>query len=189
MQHTCNRNPTLISDPKFSQVSTLPQVSCHQSFRWQWFIFWFALVPLLGTTLAAASNKAHPGWAAPMLGLTAIAATLSMAATNLSLNNVDAFYQTGGAILARARTMFAGFLILSAGLLLLLFGLGAAMQGRGEEEEEAGSGGKRGYERGGGGGGYGQGQPSQPTVTYGAPTGAAGEGATRTAQGTPGPAV
>ena len=113
--------------------------------------------------------------------MTGIAATLSMVVTNLSLNNVSAFYENGGSILSRARTMFAGFLILSAGLLLSLFGIGAAMQHRGDDDEEEVAGGKRGYERGGG---YTQG-PSQPTVTYGAPTG----GAARTTQGTPGPAV
>ena len=71
--------------------------------------------------------------------------------------------------------MFAGFLILAAGLLALLFGLGAAMEGRRDDEgEDYEGGGKRGYERGGGAGPQ---RTAQPTVTYGAPTGAATGGA------------
>jgi hypothetical protein len=63
--------------------------------------------------------------------------------------------------------MFSGFLILAAGLLLMLFALGAAMEGRGaEDDEDLYAGGKRG--------GAGRVQQQQPTtVTYGAPTGAA----------------
>ena len=69
--------------------------------------------------------------------------------------------------------MFAGFLILATGLATMLFALGAAMVGRRDEDEDY-EGGKRGYERGGGGGGQ---RAAQPTVTYGAPTGAAAGGA------------
>jgi len=185
-QRACNGDPAIAENPEFSQVGTNPQIACSKAFRWPWFVLFFSSLPVVLTAIAAASNCAHPAWAAPLLGWTVAAATLSMIIANLSLNNVDAFWQMGGPILHRFRTMFAGFLILSAGLLGLLFGHGAAMQGRGEGEEEEGVvvGGKRGS-----GGGYSQQQQhSQPTVTYGAPTGAAG-GATRTTQGPPGPAV
>ena len=76
--------------------------------------------------------------------------------------------------------MFAGYLILAAGLALLLFALGAAMEGKGgDDDDEYGVGGKRG-----GGGQRAGGQQQQPTVTYGAPTGAA-TGVVRTAGATP----
>ena len=83
------------------------------------------------------------------------------------LNLVDAFWGIGGPILNRSQVMFSGFLILAAGLLLMLFALGAAMEGRGaEDDEDLYAGGKRG--------GAGRVQQQQPTtVTYGAPTGAA----------------
>lgn len=84
------------------------------------------------------------------------------------LNLVDA-WGAEGTIRKRVQTMFAGFLILAAGLMALLFGLGAAMEGRRDEDEDY-EGGKRGYERGGGAGAQ---RTAQPTVTYGAPTGAA----------------
>ena len=77
----------------------------------------------------------------------------------------------------RVQTMLSGFLILAAVLALMLFALGAAMEGRRDEDEEGyEGGGKRGYERGGGAAAGGQ-RAQQPTVTYGAPTGATTGGA------------
>lgn len=93
-------------------------------------------MPILGIAIAAAINKSHPGWVSPFIGLTAVFATLAMIAANASLNLVDGVWQLGGLVLKRSQTMFAGFLILAAGLLLLLFALGAAMEGRGDDEED-----------------------------------------------------
>ena len=80
--------------------------------------------------------------------------------------------------------MFSGFLILAAALSLLLFALGAAMEGRRDEDEDeyGAAGSKRGYERGGQRGAQ---QQQQPTVTYGAPTGAAAGAPLRTSGAAP----
>lgn len=101
-----------------------------------------------------------------------------MIAANASLNLVDGVWQLGGLVLKRSQTMFAGFLILAAGLLLLLFALGAAMEGRGDDEEDLYAGKRSGSAAAGQRGGQ--------QVTYGAPTGAATGGAPlRTAVATP----
>jgi hypothetical protein len=107
------------------------------------------------------------------------------------VNLVDTFWPLegplGGSMLKRVQTMFAGYLILAAGLALMLFALGAAMEGKGDDVEDEYAGGKRGYERGGGAGQQRvqKQQQQQSTVTYGAPTGTTAGVPLRTAGAAP----
>lgn len=133
LQQRCWHHPLY----PYSYVELPYSLSCGKVYRWLWWIWAFEFFVFAGLVLCAAMNILDRGIGLGWLALLACVTTLQMWGGNTALDLLDAYSGNGSAAghpgtgvdRARAKTLFAGYVItgVANGLMLLALGTALAM--------------------------------------------------------------
>eukprot|EP00884_Botryococcus_braunii_P012493 jgi/Botrbrau1/21244/Bobra.39_2s0040.3 len=118
LQYNCNALVSRGGTIPFATWTQLPAgQTCGTIYRWLWWIFAYEF-PVLVALLFAMSKREVGLWMGVVASL-GVATALQMWGANVGLNMITVF--TGGYARARARAVFAGFLLTALGNAVLLY--------------------------------------------------------------------